>query len=477
MRAAYPVEQIRRAEQAVMATLPPGTLMQRAAHGLAAACSDLLGRTYGARVLVLAGPGDNGGDALYAGAILARQGAVVTAMPMDPDRVHAGGLAALLRAGGRVVDRVSHADLALDGIVGSGGSPGLRPPGPEVVARLQALGIPVVAVDTPSGIDVDGATLDEPHVCADVTVTFGAHKVGLLVDPAARAAGVVHLVDIGLTGHLGAPAVRATGPWLVAELAGRLVPGPEDHKYSRGVVGVAAGSAAYTGAGLLCVAGASCGLAGMVRFAGDDDVATLVRARFPEVVVGAGRVQAWVVGSGGGGGSEQALRRALDDGVPVVVDADALQHVTAPLDVPLLLTPHAGELARMLDLERAEVERQPLRHVRDAAQRLRATVLLKGNRTLVVAPDGRQFVNTSATPWLATAGSGDVLAGLCGAVTAGCAEPEPDLALAAAAAAWLHGSAATLAGRGGPVIAGDVAAALPSLIQGVLARGDSGDER
>lgn len=472
MRRAYTVDQIRRAEQALMATLPEGTLMQRAAAGLAAVCAELLGRTYGARILVLAGSGSNGGDALFAGARLARRGAAVDALLLDPGKAHAGGLAALCGAGGRVVQRVGATDLVLDGIVGIGGSPGLRPEAAEVVSEIERRRIPVVAVDVPSGIDVDGGPLDGPHVHADITVTFGAYKPGLLAGPGARAAGVVDMVDIGLDAHLSSPAVRGLQIADVADWLRPVAPPPESHKYSRGVVGVAAGSAEYTGAGLLCVAGASCGLAGMVRYWGDDMVAELVRDRFPEVVVGEGRVQAWVVGSGGGGGAKQALDHALDDGVPLVVDADALQQLPERLDVPALLTPHAGELASMLGIERTDVERDPLRFTREAARRWSATVLLKGNRTLIADPEGDLVVSTSGTPWLATAGAGDVLAGLGGALLA--ANVGSPL-VAGALAAGLHGSAATLVSRGGPIVAGDVAAAIPSVIRGVLARDDGAD--
>ena len=469
MRRAYTVDEIRRAERALLATLPEGALMQRAAAGLAAACSDVLGRTYGVRVLVLAGSGNNGGDALYAGALLARRGAAVAALLIDPDRVHAGGLAALCGAGGRVVSEVVPADLALDGIIGIGGKPGLRPEAAEVVAKVDSLGIPVVAVDVPSGIDVDGGTLDGAHVRATLTVTFGAHKVGLLVDPAAQAAGSVHLVDIGLGDQLDTPGVIALQSSDVRARLLALAPTPDAQKYSRGVVGVASGSAAYTGAGMLCVAGASCGLAGMIRYSGDEAVADLVRLRFPEVVVGEGRVQAWVVGSGGGGESEAALRRAIADGVPVVVDADALQHVSAPLEVPALLTPHAGELARMLDVERVDVEQQPLRFVREAAERFQAAVLLKGARTLVAGPSQTPWVSSTGTPWLATAGAGDVLAGLCGALAAADDSAAGDMAPVGATAAWLHGAAATLASGGGPMVAGEVATALPDVIGDLLA--------
>ena len=472
MRAAHTVEQVRTAEQALMARLPDGALMQRAAAGLATACADLLGSVYGARVLVLAGSGDNGGVALYAAARLARRGARVEAVLLAPDKAHAGGLAALRAAGGRVTrgdeavkhghgadaDRFRRADLVLDGIVGIGGKPGLRPPATDLVASLEA-GL-TVAVDVPSGIDVDTGETPAEHVRADVTVTFGTHKVGLLVDPGAAAAGTVHVVDIGL--DLPAPAVEALQPDDVAALLP--VPGREAQKYTRGVVGVAAGSAQFTGAGVLAVSGAVAGPCGMVRYDGPDKVADLVRAAHPEVVVGPGRVQAWVVGSGGGGDVEAALRRVREDGVPLVVDADALPHIAPPLREPALLTPHAGELARMLDVAREEVEASPLRHVREAARRYDATVLLKGARTLVADPGGRVRVNTTGTPWLATAGAGDVLAGLCGALLASGLDPID----AGSVAAWLHGSAATLASGGGPITAPQVACALPEVVARTL---------
>ncbi len=451
MRSAHTVEQVRTAEEALMATLPDGVLMQRAARGLAHAVADLLGEVYGARVHLLVGSGANGGDALHAGAHLARRGAAVTAHLLSPGKTHAGGLAAFRAAGGRVVEGAPRRrpDVVVDGIVGIGGSGGLRP---EAAAAVAELGdVPVVAVDTPSGVGVDTGTLDGPHVRAAVTVTFGTHKVAHLVEPAAQACGAVHLVDIGL--DLPAADVTALQPEDVARLLP--VPEPAAHKYTRGVVGVRAGSAQYTGAAVLCVAGASCGLVGMVRYAGAADLQ--VRAAHPEVVVGEGRVQAWVVGSGGGDDAAGALSAAVGDGVPVVVDADALTALDRPLEVPAVLTPHAGELARMLGTERETVEAEQLRHAREAADRFGAVVLLKGRHTLVAAPDGRVRVTTVGPPWLATAGAGDVLAGLCGALLAAGLDPFD----AGSAGSWLHGAAAALASRGGPLRAPDVAAALP----------------
>jgi hydroxyethylthiazole kinase-like uncharacterized protein yjeF len=459
MRRAHTVEQVRESERALMARLPEGALMQRAAAGLCHAVLDLLGPSYGARVLLLVGSGDNGGDALHAGAMLARRGVGVQAVLLSPDKAHAGGLAALRDAGGRVVEPGSarRPDLVVDGIVGIGGHGGLRDDAVRALAAFE--GVPVVAVDTPSGVDVDTGRVEGPHVKADVTVTFGTHKVAHLVDPAAMACGVVHLVDIGL--DLPDAALAAVQEDDVVALLPR--PASDAQKYSRGVVGVRAGSADYPGAGVMCVSGASCGLVGMVRYQGGAE--DLVRAKHPEVVVNDGRVQAWVIGSGGGDDAEQALRDSLDDGVPVVVDADGLTHVSGPLGVPALLTPHAGELARMLGVERAEIEADQLRYAREAAERYDAVVLLKGRHTLVARPGGDVRVTTVGPSWLATAGAGDVLAGLCGALVAAGLDPFD----AGSVGSWLHGAAAALAGQGGPITAPDVAAALPTLLRSLLA--------
>ncbi|MEQ6900467.1 NAD(P)H-hydrate dehydratase [Nocardioides sp. YIM 152588] len=492
---AHTVEQVRAAERALMDRLPEGTLMQRAATGLAHAVADYLGGAYGRRVVLLVGPGDNGGDALYAGAQLARRGAAVEAWLLAT-QAHAAGVATLRAAGGRIVDAVDGPpatattattttattatatatstpagrgpEVVVDGIVGIGGRPGLRA---NAVAALDALaGVPVVAVDVPSGVDVDTGELDGPHVSADLTVTFGTHKVAHLVDPAAHAAGALHLVDIGLGPDLAdrSAAVTALRPEDVAALLPR--PDRDAHKYTRGVVGIRAGSPSYPGAARLSVAGASCGLVGMVRYVGDPAVRAAVQADHPEVV-GAGRVQAWVVGSGSDAGARAALEEALADDVPVLVDADALSLPDLadlvggrPATRGTVLTPHAGELARMTGADRADVEARPLAHARRAAETYDAVVLLKGHHTLVARPDGRTAVTATGTPWLATAGAGDVLGGVIGALLAAGLEPFA----AAAAGSWLHGAAATLAAAHGPIVAGDVAAALPGLIGRVM---------
>ncbi|MFD2082243.1 yjeF C-terminal region, hydroxyethylthiazole kinase-related/yjeF N-terminal region [Actinopolymorpha cephalotaxi] len=477
MRTAHTVVQVRAAEAALMATVPDGTLMDRAATGLAHACVDFLGGTYGADVVIVAGSGANGGDALYAGARLARRGARVAAILLSPDKAHAGGLAALRSAGGHVVpanereDAVARADLVLDGIVGIGGKPGLRPDAVAVMDLVRRHDVPVVAVDVPSGIDVDTGETPEPHVRADVTVTFGTHKVGLLVDPGASAAGVVHLVDIGLGPYLPDPVVES----LQASDVAALLPVPDrtSHKYTRGVLGVVAGSEQYTGAAVLAVSGALGGPLGMVRYVGPDEPARLVRARWPEVVAGEGRVQAWVVGSGLGEAPERAedVARALAADVPVLVDADGLRHVLGRCEGEVLLTPHEGELARMLEVERTDVAARRLHYARAAADRWNATVLLKGATTVVAPPTGPVRVNSVSTPWVATAGSGDVLSGICGALLAGGLSPLD----AGSVGCFLHETAGILASRGGPIVAEDIAAALPDAYRFVRGVGEGED--
>jgi hydroxyethylthiazole kinase-like uncharacterized protein yjeF len=463
MRRAHTVEQVRAAEGELMARLPEGTLMQRAATGLAVAISNFLGGTYGARVVLLIGSGDNGGDALYAGAHLARRGAKVSAVLLS-SKAHEAGLEALRASGGRVgsVDDIPGADVVVDGIVGIGGRPGLRP---DALAAVQLAGqydVPIVAVDTPSGVDVDTGETPEPHVRAALTVTFGTHKICHFIDPAATACGPVHLVEIGLdlppapVEALQAADVRALYP----------VPQGESDKYSRGVLGLMVGSAQYPGAAVIATSGALGGPVGMVRYVGPDAVAAEVRAVHPEIVAGEGRVQAWTIGSGMGDQLDvPRVRELLDAEEPVILDADGLRALDESGDhLTVLATPHAGELARLLGVDRATVEARRLEHARLAAERYDATILLKGATTVIAAPDGHVRVNSNATPWLATAGAGDVLAGLCGALLASGLSTLD----AASVGAYLHASAANLASSSGPVTALSVAAALPEATRYLL---------
>ncbi|MFI0511443.1 NAD(P)H-hydrate dehydratase [Streptomyces sp. WSLK1-5] len=490
MRTAYNVETVRAAERELMARLPEGALMQRAAAGLAAACADLLGRVYGRRVVLLVGSGDNGGDALHAGARLARRGAGVTAVLLAPERAHAAGLAALLRAGGRAMgvdgravdgDRraaaaggpatqarsaerlIEEADLVLDGIVGIGGKGGLRPDAARLAEVAERSRAAVVAVDLPSGVDADTGEVRGAVVRADLTVTFGTHKPALLIDPAREHAGSVRLVDIGLS-----LPPQAELEALQHTDVRRLLPEPagESDKYRRGVVGIAAGSARYPGAAVLAVYGALRGGAGAVRYVGP--AADAVIARFPETLVSdrgpkrAGRVQAWVVGPGAGDDAS-AVVEVLDSDVPVLIDADGLRladrDAVRARTAPTLMTPHAGEAAALLGVPREEVEGARLASARELAARYEATVLLKGSTTLIADSGGGAVrVNPTGTPWLATAGSGDVLSGLAGSLLASGLSALD----AGSTAAYLHGLAGRFAADGAPVGAHDVAEAVPS---------------
>ncbi|RRR80305.1 NAD(P)H-hydrate dehydratase [Streptomyces sp. RP5T] len=490
MRTAYNVETVRAAERELMARLPEGALMQRAAAGLAAACADLLGRVYGRRVVLLVGSGDNGGDALHAGARLARRGAGVAAVLLAPERAHAAGLAALLRAGGRAMgvdgrtvdgDRraaaaggpatqarsaerlIEEADLVLDGIVGIGGKGGLRPDAARLAKVAERSRAAVVAVDLPSGVDADTGEVRGAVVRADLTVTFGTHKPALLIDPAREHAGSVRLVDIGLS-----LPPQAELEALQHTDVRRLLPEPagESDKYRRGVVGIAAGSARYPGAAVLAVYGALRGGAGAVRYVGP--AADAVIARFPETLVSdrgpkrAGRVQAWVVGPGAGD-EASAVVEVLDSDVPVLIDADGLRladrDAVRARTAPTLMTPHAGEAAALLGVPREEVEGARLASARELAARYEATVLLKGSTTLIAdAGGGAVRVNPTGTPWLATAGSGDVLSGLAGSLLASGLSALD----AGSTAAYLHGLAGRFAADGAPVGAHDVAEAVPS---------------
>lgn len=261
---------------------------------------------------------------------------------------------------------------------------------------------------------------------------------------------------------------------------------PGDDKYSRGVVALRTGSAAYPGAAVLGVEAAWRAGAGFVRYVGEERAADAVLARRPETVVGPdvgrSRVGAWVIGSGTDPAERpddelQALREVLAGDVPVVIDAGALDLVNGTA-APFVITPHAGEFARLqenLRLRAAADESREDAVVR-VARAIGGAVLLKGSRTLIADGSGAVLAVEENTSWLATAGTGDVLAGVIGAVLA--ANPGRPIAEAAAAGAWLHGRAARIAagvtgagdgGRGHPVVALDVAEALPRAVGDVLA--------
>ncbi|MGO4186056.1 NAD(P)H-hydrate epimerase [Pseudarthrobacter sp. TAF60_1] len=502
MISAYTGTQIRAAEQPLLATGMGAVLMHRASYGLANAVVHELRtrgrRLYGASVAVLAGKGNNGGDGLFAASFLAARGMRTTAV-LTGDSAHPEALAAFERGGGRVhflTDRNAHelaahvagADVVLDAVLGTGAQGGLRGSAATLVTGLSAARPGpqlVVACDIPSGVVADTGEAHAPVLSADLTVTFGAAKVGLLADPGADYAGRVHVVPIGIEEHLPWPSLRRLEPLDLARLLPQ--PGRRSHKYSRGVLGVVAGSADYPGAAVLACRGALAAGAGMVRYLGPPEVADLVRQSCPEVVCSTGsvadtRVQAWLVGSGMGPGDSEQLQRACDaveSGLPVIADAGALPALPEVLAPQVVLTPHAGELASLLgrlgaDDDRSAVEANTLGTVRQAAVLTEATVLLKGATTLVASPFQDFYSQADGTPWLATAGSGDVLAGIIGALLAQVGsdvgrfrnagiDPDERWAAIAALGASLHGLAGTAAAGGGPLTAGRIADAVPEV--------------
>jgi ADP-dependent NAD(P)H-hydrate dehydratase / NAD(P)H-hydrate epimerase len=443
MRHYYSAETIREAEAPLLASLPDGVLMRRAAYGLATAIiGELTARTggvMGRRVCAVVGSGDNGGDALWASTFLRRRGAAAAAVLLNPDHTHRAALAAFTKAGGRIVDSVAQTtDLVIDGVVGISGSGPLRPAAAKVFAALAAS--PVVAVDIPSGIDVATGAITGPAVHAALTVTFGGLKpVHALAD-----CGRVRLVDIGLD----LPATDICGFDAADVVARWPVPGPDDDKYTQGVTGILAGSSTYPGAAVLCTGAAVAATSGMVRYAGSAKAEVL--SHWPEVVAApapatAGRVQSWVVGPGLGTeeAGAAALQFALNTDLPVIVDADALTILAAHPDMvtsrraPTVLTPHAGEFTRLAGAPPGDDRVSAARKLADA---FGATVLLKGNVTVIADPGGPVYLNPAGQSWAATAGSGDVLSGMIGALLA----TGLPAAEAAAAAAFVHARAAAL---------------------------------
>lgn len=492
---AWSPEDVYAAESALEDELASGELMARAVEGLADVVAARVTQLGAETVVALVGAGNNGADALYAVAHVAESG-VSCAAALDLARVHEGALEAaraagvVLVTGAEALEDIAEADIVLDGILGLGGRPGL----PDEAAAWVAA-IPddahVIAVDLPSGQSADGMGFDPDGVLADETVTFSVAKPVHLLPPTEQACGMLTVVDIGLTFDTEPVVVRLTFDDVVDAWP---VPGPDDDKYSRGVVGIVAGGENYSGAAVLAVTAAVEAGAGMVRYIGTPTPEGLVRAAVPEAVHGEGRVQAWVVGPGLDVTSTRrdattqlaVAHAALAGEEPVLVDAGGLDLVDddvidARRDRSTLLTPHAGELATLLtrlgasrrsrktvQVERAAVEAEPLRHARALADRTGMTVLLKGSTTLVVSADETRPVwsQTDAPAWLSTAGAGDVLSGLIGTLLAAGLDADE----AGALGALVHGVAGDRAGAGGPVRALRVAHGIPDAVAHLLTR-------
>lgn len=425
----YPNAAIVAAEHATGEELTSGRLMQKAASAVTTVALRMLRGGQRApwrsrRVLLAVGSGNNGGDALWAGVRLRRYGIQVAAWRCASS-VHAEGWAAFLAAGGRelndggVYDYLAEADLVIDGVLGLGGRGGLREPAASFATACADVNVPVLSVDLPSGLEADSNQVF-PCFKATRTVTFAARKACHALQPAASYCGDLDVIDIGL--DLSEPDLIG---WEPADVAACWpLPDATSDKYSRGVVGIDTGSVTYPGAAVLSVGGAIYAGAGMVRYLGT--AAGTVVAAFPNVVTASGRVQAHLLGSGWGDHPDgvAVLAQRFAESVPVIVDADAIGLVPDALaeyegeHPELLLTPHAGELARLLRVERHQVENDPIAAVRRAARSFYATVLLKGATQYVATPRGPVSIAVPGPAWTAQAGSGDTLAGMCATAAA-----------------------------------------------------------
>ena len=462
----------------IAAGTPVGVLVERAGGAVARATRRLLGGVYGRRVVVICGKGNNGADGVVAAHRLSAWG-----VRTDVFRLAQG----IDRP--RLARALARADLAIDAMFGTGLRGPLKGPAAAVAEALEAEAVPVVAVDIPSGVDGLTGAVAGPAVRAVVTVCMAALKPGLLLEPGASHAGDLELADIGVD-----PGTARLWVTEEADVAGWLPPRPvESHKWSVGGVFVVAGSEGMTGAANLVSraalrAGAGivvCGLPGEAaqRASGGEVITRSLPATATgaldepaakEVLDGLERFAALVAGPGlGTAPATVAAVRSLvaDAPVPLVLDADGLNALAGVPETlrrrpaPSLLTPHAGEYGRLAG---EPVGEDRVDAARRLAERAGAVVLLKGTRTVVAAPDGRAVVNVTGGPWLATAGTGDVLSGILGALLAGGVDPFH----AAAAGAYIHGRAAdfSLHGRGAGfaghagLVAGDLIDALPAVL-------------
>jgi hydroxyethylthiazole kinase-like uncharacterized protein yjeF len=468
---------------------PTLELMERAGAG----ASEALLRWYdGARTFTLwCGTGNNGGDGFVVARKLREAGRDVEVKLLGrEDKVQGdagASLAAAREAGVPFVDDHRPADVVIDAVFGTGfrGSP--RPEAARAIAAMNGTNAPVVALDVPSGVDASTGEVEGPAVEANRTVTFHAAKLGVAVAPGRFYAGEVTVVDIGI-----APAESRSGR--VRDAIVDLVPrrGPRDNKYSAGAVLVVGGSTGLTGAPSLASEAALRAGAGIVIACVPSSLNVVFEQRLVEVMTrpcadeggrltpaaaddvldAARRAGAVAVGPGlGRTDATRELVRVLLSRLelPVVVDADALWALAGHLDwvfargAPTVLTPHAGELGRLLGRPSAWVNGHRLRAVETGADEVGAAVLLKGADTLVTAPGKGVLVSDLGTPGLATAGSGDVLTGVVAAFLAKGMEPRSAAAAAAAAAGLAAREAGRRHGEAG-LIARDVIEALSPVV-------------
>lgn len=464
--------------------IPGIELMERAGAALASAALRLLPP---GPVAILCGPGNNGGDGLIAARVLHDLGREVRVLlAKEPEAFR--GDAALARD--RCTAPLAPFDAAaldgstgvIDALLGTGASGAPRGVALDAIQAVSARGLPVVACDLPSGIDAATGEIAGEAFTAVATVTFHRPSPGHVIRPAKDRVGKLIVADIGIP-TVGAPIQPAAGLLrraVVDELPSR---DGTAHKYAAGAVVVVAGGARYPGAGVLAVRGAQRGGAGYVTAMTSPGAAPLIRAASPEAIVQvwpdelvedrvtellSARADAVVVGPGLGDDhhAPALIHAALATDRPIVLDADGLGPFAGEPErlrrsSPLILTPHAGELGKLLGRSSAEISAHRLAFAREAAERSGAIVVLKGDDTLIVQPAGAFAVNTLPAPALATAGTGDVLAGVIGSLLGAGAGPWH----AACAGVWLHSRAGQLAagaaGSADGVVAWDVAEHVP----------------
>jgi NAD(P)H-hydrate epimerase len=468
------------------------TLMERAGAAVARVAIELAGGRYGRRFAIVCGPGNNGGDGFVAARRLIDAGASVSCGLLG-DRSKVKGAALyhlelLERRGGRVrafaPRLLDGADVIVDALFGTGFKGAAEGDSATAIHAVNATGRPVVAVDIPSGIDGRNGEARGPAVRATTTVCMAAEKIGTAVGAGAVLAGRVEVVDIGIT--LPATSMfEVEGSDVAAWLPRRA---PDSHKRSHGWVALLTGSDDVRGAPILAAHGAARMGAGYVTLGSTASVVDACSLTLPEVltervtekaVLDADAVDAFkevieradalAVGPGLGTQPEQgdlvaALLARVE--VPMVVDADALtllaqaEHsIARDRSAPMVLTPHAGELGRLLQISAQDVQEDRVSSARQAASEYGCVVVLKGHRSVVADPQGRAAINPTGGPELATAGTGDVLTGALAALLA----EKMDPFAAACSAVYVHGLAGAHAGeRIGPdgVMASDVAEAL-----------------
>lgn len=469
--ALYPVSVIRDIEQANLALLPPGSLMQRAGSATAQLAMHLLSpKGDSANVLVIAGPGNNGGDALESAHLIAKEGIHVTVL-LYADLAHQSEDArqALMRARSSPVEfappnseatgiaRAKQWSLVVDGLFGIGLTRPISGSLGELIRTINTLPCPVLALDVPSGLNADtGAIVGSEGVAirANHTITFIADKPGLHTLDGRDHAGEVHVADLGIDSKYFKPAhAHLNG---IESFADALRQRPHNsHKGSYGDVIIAGGAHGMSGAPILAARAAlKCG-AGRV-FAAFLDNAPAYDPTQPELMCRqvtdmdlSSKVTVVGPGLGTSRPAHDLLARVLHSQSPLVLDADALnliavetglQQKLAQRNCAAVLTPHPLEAARLLQASTQDVQSDRLTAARELARRFNAVAVLKGSGSIIARPDGDIIINTTGNPALATAGTGDVLAGMCGALLAQTFSPW----CAALAATWLHGQAADI---------------------------------